>query len=193
MGIWLLVFFLTPIIEMYLLIRVGGYIGAWPTIGLVMLTAVVGVALLRVQGLSTLTRGMGRLEGGELPAREMAEGILLAVAGALLITPGFCTDAAGFLILVPPVRAAVARRMLARVVMVGPGGPGQGGWPPGAGSRPGGRSHGGRRSHGSATGATIIEGEFEPVEPDAERRPEGGGHRSGDGEDWRDPDPRRLR
>jgi UPF0716 protein FxsA len=205
MGIWLLVFFLTPIIEMYLLIRVGGYIGAWPTIGLVMLTAVVGVALLRVQGLSTLTRGMGRLEGGELPAREMAEGILLAVAGALLITPGFCTDAAGFLMLVPPVRAAVARRMLARVVMVGPGGPGpggfgpggpgRGGWPPGAGSRPGadrrpGRSHEGGRAHG---GATIIEGEFEPVEPDGDRRPRDGGNRPGNGDGSGDPDPRRLR
>lgn len=200
MGIWLLVFFLTPIIEMYLLIRVGGYIGAWPTIGLVMLTAVVGVALLRVQGLSTLTRGMGRLEGGELPAREMAEGILLAVAGALLITPGFCTDAAGFLILVPPVRAALARRMLARVVMVGPGGPGQGGfgpggpgrggWPPGAGARPGGGSRPGGRSHG---GATIIEGEFEPVEPEGERQPDHGGDRDGNGARSGDPDPRRLR
>ena len=58
MPFWLLVFFLTPILEMYLLIRVGGYIGAWPTIALVMLTAVIGVALLRVQGLATLTRGM---------------------------------------------------------------------------------------------------------------------------------------
>lgn len=204
MGIWLLVFFLTPIIEMYLLIRVGGYIGAWPTIGLVMLTAVVGVALLRVQGLSTLTRGMGRLEGGELPAREMAEGILLAVAGALLITPGFCTDAAGFLILVPPVRAAVARRMLARVVMVGPGGPGgpgQGGWPPGGGARPGGfgpRGPGGsrpgadRRPGRSHDGSTIIEGEYEPVDPDGERSADddqGGGA----GGDSGDSDPRRLR
>jgi len=199
MGIWLLVFFLTPIIEMYLLIRVGGYIGAWPTIGLVMLTAVVGVSLLRVQGLSTLTRGMGRLEGGELPAREMAEGILLAVAGALLITPGFFTDAAGFLILVPPVRAAVARRMLDRVVMVGPGGPGQGGfgpggpgrggWPPGGGSRPGAERRPGR----SHRGATIIEGEFEPVEPESERQPERGGSRDGNGARSDDSDPRRLR
>jgi len=190
MGIWLLVFFLTPIIEMYLLIRVGGYIGAWPTIGLVMLTAVVGVALLRVQGLSTLTRGMGRLEGGELPAREMAEGILLAVAGALLITPGFCTDAAGFLILVPPVRAAVAQRMLSRVVMVGPGGPGgpgRGGWPPGGGSRPGADRRSGR-SHGP----TIIEGEYEPVDPDDGRSPDAG-ERGGAGGDSGDSDPRRLR
>jgi UPF0716 family protein affecting phage T7 exclusion len=59
--VWLLVFFLTPIAEMYLLIEVGGYIGAWPTIGLVMITAVIGVTLLRIQGLATLTRGIGRL------------------------------------------------------------------------------------------------------------------------------------
>jgi UPF0716 protein FxsA len=137
MRFWLLVFFVTPIIEMYLLIRVGGYIGALPTIVLVMVTAVVGVALLRVQGLATLTRGLGRLESGELPAREMAEGILLAVAGALLITPGFVTDALGFLLLFPPGRAAVARRMLDRVVV------------PGQGTRPGGPRE------------SVIEGEFE--------------------------------
>ena len=163
MGFWLLVFFLTPIVEMYLLIKVGGYIGAWPTIGLVMLTAVIGVALLRVQGLSTLTRGMGRLEGGELPAREMAEGILLAVAGALLITPGFCTDAAGFALLVPAFRGAIARRMLARVVMVGPGGAGSGP------SRAGARSYRGPDGRG-----VVIEGEFESWEEgsrDRERDP----------------------
>ena len=123
---WLLVFFLTPIIEMYLLIEVGGYIGAWPTIGLVMITAVIGVALLRIQGLATLTRGVGRLNQGELPAREMVEGLLLAVAGALLLTPGFVTDFVGFLLLAPPTRLLIAERVLARVQVVNPPG-----WPPG--------------------------------------------------------------
>ncbi len=153
MGFWFLVFFLTPILEMYLLIRVGGYIGAWPTIGLVMLTAVIGVALLRVQGLATLTRGLGRLEGGELPAREMAEGILLAVAGALLLTPGFVTDGFGFLLLLPPVRAEVAERMLARVVVTGAAGGSRGPW---------------RQDQ-----TTIIEGEFESrdADPDEDREP----------------------
>ena len=113
---WLLIFFLTPIVEMYLLIEVGGYIGALPTIALVMITAVIGVALLRVQGLSTLTRGLGRLEGGQLPAREMVEGLLLAVAGALLLTPGFVTDAVGFVLLTPPLRASIADRVLLRAV-----------------------------------------------------------------------------
>ena len=113
--LWLLVFFLTPIAEMYLLIEVAGYINTWPTIGLVMLTAVIGVALLKRQGVATLTRGMSRLNAGEVPAREMAEGILLAVAGALLITPGFVTDTVGFVLLFPPSRMFIAQQMLKRV------------------------------------------------------------------------------
>lgn len=141
---------------MYLLIRVGGYIGAWPTIALVMVTAVVGVALLRLQGLATLTRGLGRLDSGELPAREMAEGILLAVAGAFLITPGFVTDAGGFLLLVPALRRAAAERLLARVVVAGTGPPGPG---------------------GPESGVTIIEGEFESRSVDGSTD-----HRGDDGE-----------
>ncbi|TNF89791.1 MAG: FxsA family protein [Gammaproteobacteria bacterium] len=147
MGFWFLVFFLTPILEMYLLIEVGGYIGTLPTIALVMLTAVVGVALLRLQGVETLTRGVGRLQRGEVPATEMAEGILLAVAGALLITPGFVTDAVGFVLLFPPSRAAIARRMLSRLTVVGPDG------------RP---FSPGEAGHGP----TVIEGEFERRPPE---------------------------
>ena len=113
--LWLLVFFITPIIEMYLLITVAGYIDAWPTIALVMLTAVIGVALLKRQGLATLTRGVSRMNAGEVPAQEMAEGILLAVAGALLLTPGFVTDAVGFILLFPPSRQALVVLLLKRV------------------------------------------------------------------------------
>ena len=102
---------------MYLLIEVAGYINVWPTIGLVMLTAVIGVALLKRQGVATLSRGMGRLNAGEVPATEMAEGILLAVSGALLITPGFFTDTAGFLLLFPPARMLIARQLLKRAQM----------------------------------------------------------------------------
>lgn len=116
---WLLVFFLTPVIEMYLLIEVAGYIDVWPTIFLVMLTAVIGVALLKRQGFATLTRGLNRLDQGEVPAQEMAEGILLAVAGALLVTPGFVTDSVGFVLLFPPTRARIAERMLKYVKVRG--------------------------------------------------------------------------
>ena len=104
---------------MYLLIEVAGYIDTLPTIFLVMLTAVIGVALLKRQGLETLTRGVRRLEQGEIPAREMAEGILLAVAGALLVTPGFVTDTVGFLLLFPPTRIFAARELLKRVKIRG--------------------------------------------------------------------------
>lgn len=104
---------------MYLLITVAGYIDALPTIGLVMLTAVLGVALLRHQGLETLTRGAAKMRQGQMPAQEMAEGLLLAVAGALLITPGFVTDGIGFLILFPPTRMLVAQLLLARMQMHG--------------------------------------------------------------------------
>jgi len=151
---WLLVFFITPIVEMYLLIRVGGYIGALPTIGLVMLTAVIGVTLLRIQGLATLTRGLGRLEGGEVPAREMVEGLLLAVAGALLLTPGFVTDAFGFGLLIPALRRRVATRILARVE-IRSGAAFTAGEPGRTGARPG--------------AGRVLEGEFERVDdPDAD-------------------------
>jgi UPF0716 protein FxsA len=121
MPVAFLIFILVPIAEIYVLIRVGSEIGAWPTIGLVLLTAIVGVALLRQQGLSTLARGMGRLDRGQLPAQEMVEGMLLAIAGALLLTPGFLTDGIGFLLLLPPTRLAVVRWLLDRMIVGGPG------------------------------------------------------------------------
>lgn len=105
----LLLFILVPLLEIWLLIKVGGRIGATPTIALVVLTAIVGVTLLRLQGLRTLTRANERLRAGEVPAQEMGEGLILAVAGVLLLTPGFATDAVGFACLVPPIR----RRLLA--------------------------------------------------------------------------------
>ena len=102
-----------------MLIEVAGLIDTLPTIGFVMLTAIVGVMLLKRQGLATLTRGTTRLNQGEVPALEMAEGILLAVAGALLITPGFITDSIGFVLLFPPTRVYVARRLINRVHLSG--------------------------------------------------------------------------
>ncbi len=110
----LLLFFIIPIVEMYLLIEVAQQIDAIPTVILVMLTAIIGVAMLRQQGLSTLTRGISRLSQGELPAKEMFEGILLAVAGAFLITPGFLTDSIGFMLTFGPTRRLIAISLLHR-------------------------------------------------------------------------------
>jgi len=166
--LWLLIFFLTPIAEMYLLIAVAGYINAWPTIILVMLTAVIGVALLKRQGLATLTRGMGRIDRGEVPATEMAEGILLAVAGALLLTPGFVTDCVGFFLLFPPTRQAIAVVLLKRIELRGmAGGFQHGSGDSGSFSRnfdpPFGPHNGDKPNpdHLRGDGPVVVEGDFE--------------------------------
>ena len=112
---WFLVFFSIPIVEMYLLIEVAKRIEALPTILLVMLTAVLGVSLIRQQGLSTLTKGIRRLNQAEIPAAEIIEGVLLAVAGAFLITPGFLTDFIGFMIIIPMIRRITALMLLKRM------------------------------------------------------------------------------
>jgi len=113
---WFLVFFSIPIVEMYLLIEVAERIEALPTILLVMLTAVLGVSLIRQQGLSTLTKGIRRLNQAEIPAAEIIEGVLLAVAGAFLITPGFLTDFIGFMIIIPITRRMTALMLLKRMM-----------------------------------------------------------------------------
>ncbi len=110
-------FLAIPILEIYLLIQVGEVIGAGWTILLVVLTAVIGVWLLRIQGLSTLARAQRRLQENELPAREILEGMGLVVAGALLLTPGFFTDAIGFLLLFPPTRIALVSLVASRMVI----------------------------------------------------------------------------
>lgn len=124
----LLLFLLVPLVEIWILIEVGQEIGALPTIGLCVLTAVVGAALLRLQGLQTLTRAQANLNRGEIPAIEMFEGVALAFGGALLLTPGFATDVLGFLCLIPWSRRAMIRGALRRMnVYYGPpGGPGAG-------------------------------------------------------------------
>ena len=115
----LLLFIIMPIVEMWLLIEVGGAIGALPTIGLVFLTAAIGFAMLRKQGFDTLRRGNWKLEQGELPALEMAEGLILAVSGALLLTPGFVTDAIGFAGLTPPFRRWIFAKLGRHVTVAG--------------------------------------------------------------------------
>ena len=100
----LALFFLIPLIEIYLLIKVGGLIGAVPTVFLVVFTAVLGVALLRQQGFASLRRVQTMLARGEIPAIEVMEGAVLLVGGVLLLTPGFFTDAIGFLCLIPALR-----------------------------------------------------------------------------------------
>lgn len=112
MRFFLVLFIIVPITEMWLLIEVGAKIGGLPTIGLVFLTAALGLALLRQQGTDTLRRFQRRTEQGQLPAGEIFEGVALAVGGALLLTPGFITDAIGFCCLLPFTRKLVVVGML---------------------------------------------------------------------------------
>lgn len=100
----LLVFLTIPVLEIYLLIEVGSLLGVWTTVFLVVFTAVLGAALVRQQGFSTVNRLRSSLEKGEIPTVEILEGAILLVCGALLLTPGFFTDTIGFLGLIPPLR-----------------------------------------------------------------------------------------
>jgi len=117
LRIWPVLFLVIPIIEVYLLIEVGGLIGAGWTILLVVLTAVIGVNLLRQQGLSTLMRANQVMSQGQVPAMEMMEGLFLAVGGALLITPGFFTDVIGFICLLPFTRRGIIQYLLLNSVI----------------------------------------------------------------------------
>ena len=107
-----LIFFLVPLIEMVILIEVGGLIGALPTISLVILTAVAGIWLLRLEGIATLHRVQNKVARGEVPETELLEGIMLIFGGALLLTPGFATDAAGFICLLPGLRRPIASKII---------------------------------------------------------------------------------
>jgi UPF0716 protein FxsA len=103
---------LIPFAEIYLLLQVGGVIGAMPTIVLVVGTALLGAFLLKQQGLETFRRFQENLARGEIPAYEMIEGPIILVGGALLLTPGFLTDIMGFICLIPPLRRAIAQYVI---------------------------------------------------------------------------------
>ena len=144
-----LFFIAVPLVEMLLLFEVSDQIGGLSTLGLVVATAVIGVQVLKQQGIATLTRANARLSSGELPAQEIIEGMLLAAAGALLLTPGFITDTLGFVFLAGPLRRLIAARLL-RSGLVRAGG----GLRAGFSGGPVGGSSGGfsRRSQGGFSG-----------------------------------------
>lgn len=110
-----LAFLMVPLIEIGLFIQVGGWIGLWPTLGIVVLTAFIGTWLMRTQGLMAM--GNLRSSFSELrdPTEPLAHGAMILVAGALLLTPGFFTDAVGFALLAPPIRTAVYKYAKSRV------------------------------------------------------------------------------
>lgn len=113
---WLFFLFLAvPLIEIALFIQVGGLIGLWPTLGIVVLTAVAGTYLVRSQGLMALGQIRGSFERLDNPAEPLAHGAMILFSGALLLTPGFFTDAFGFALLFPPVRRAVFQYLRSRI------------------------------------------------------------------------------
>lgn len=159
----LFIFIAVPIAEIWLLIEIGGLVGVFPTIALVVLTAVAGTALIRHQGMGLLNEARERLNRGEPPVGSVVDGAFLLVAGALLLTPGFITDTIGFLCLVPLFRRGAAAWMWAhygdRIKVRHPGAASRG--PAGKGdNKPG----------------HIFEGEFteitSPDDDDAEARPD---------------------
>jgi len=114
-----IIFLIVPILEVYLLIQVGTVIGAPWTVLLVVLTAVIGIRLLKIQGLSTLMRAQRKMQAGQTPAVEMLEGVGLILAGAFLLTPGFFTDALGFLLLFPPTRVWIVGKVVSKMMLSG--------------------------------------------------------------------------
>ena len=161
MPLLFLLFIIVPIIEITVLINVGQWIGVLWTIVLVVLTAFIGINMLRIQGLATLSRANWRMRAGQLPAQEMVEGIFLAIGGALLLTPGFITDIFGFLLAMPGSRhffaAQVSNHMKMRVVAPGMG-PGTAGF--GQGQSPFGQSPLDQRSRSHNSDGDVFEGEY---------------------------------
>lgn len=136
----LLVFFSIPLIEIYLLIKIGSWLGALPTIALLVFAAVLGTLLLRQQGFATLQRLQAAQARGQIPATELLEGAILTLSGILLLIPGFFTDVLGYLGLIPPLRRWLVRAILDRFFL-------NQSWPPPAGPPP-------------SDGPVTLEGEF---------------------------------
>ncbi|MEM6679535.1 MAG: FxsA family protein [Pseudomonadota bacterium] len=161
-------FLVVPLIEIGLFIAVGQEIGLWPTLATVVATAVLGTILLRIQGIAALRRLQETLNRGENPGGPLAHGALILVAGVVLLTPGFFTDAVGFLLLIPPVRQALITHYAARVVVMAAGGGAQKGGP--------GPVHRDRKGNATIDGDFVVE------------------EAPGDGDSpWRDPDPTERR
>ena len=153
----LLAFIIVPIAEIALLVHVGGLIGTWQTIGLVVLTAAIGTALFRAQGFRVLMRAQDILGQGGFPAKELFDGICILVAGVLLLTPGFVTDTLGLALLVPGLRIWIGRVLWHTVRRSGHF-----------------EMHVGGSFHGTgshASGDDIIEGEYSTFTPESDQPP----------------------
>ncbi|MEC7166075.1 MAG: FxsA family protein [SAR324 cluster bacterium] len=113
-----LAFTIIPVSEIYILIAIGGQIGILPSIGLVILTGIVGASLARSQGLQTLGRIRDSFQQGVVPGEELLNALLIAIAGIVLLTPGFLTDAAGLFLLIPATRTLCREWLKRRIELV---------------------------------------------------------------------------
>ena len=140
MNTVLITIILVPIIEIYLFIKIGGQIGAFTTISLIFITAVIGIIYARYEGLNTLKSGFSQLVNNELPAYEIISGAAIAFAALLLIIPGFATDILGFLLIFPLTRKLIFGKFIKKF------------------------------SSEKKNKKPYIEGEFEDIEEDDERK-----------------------
>lgn len=147
----LLAFIAVPIIEITILIKVGSAIGVWPALGAVITTAMFGTWMLRIQGISTFRRAQTSLGQGRFPANEVFDGLCLVFAGALLLTPGFVTDALGLLLMAAPFRASLRRRLMAWLEIHGHVHMGGLAEPPGS---------------DADRGGVVIDGTYEEIDPE---------------------------
>lgn len=147
-----LLFLIVPLIEIALFVTVGGWLTLWPTLGLVVLTAIIGSMLVRRQGIAVLGQLQRAMAEMSDPVTPLGHGAMILLAGILLITPGFFTDALGFSLLVPPIRTAILRKITSRIIVVQAA----------SAARP-------RPDHDD----DVIDAEFEEVRTDAPRVPSG--------------------
>jgi UPF0716 protein FxsA len=123
MGFLVILFIVVPIAELYVIIKVGEWIGILPTLALLLADAVLGSLLLRQQGRAAWRRFNEAIAAGRFPGREAADGVMVAVGGTLLLTPGFISDIAGLLLLIPPtrslVRGGLIRFLSRRIIPIG--------------------------------------------------------------------------
>ena len=140
MNTVLITIILVPIIEIYLFIKIGGQIGAFNTISLIFITAVIGIIYARYEGLNTLKSGFSQLVKNELPAYEIISGAAITFAALLLIIPGFATDVLGFLLILPFTRKIIFGRFVDKF------------------------------KNETKNKKPYIEGEFEDIQEDDERR-----------------------
>jgi UPF0716 protein FxsA len=111
MGLLIVLFIVVPIAELYVIVQIGELIGLWPTLALLLADALLGSLLLRHQGRGAWRRFNEAIAQRRFPGKEVADGLLIAIGGTLLLTPGFLTDIVGAVFLIPPTRALVRRLM----------------------------------------------------------------------------------